>query len=194
MRGIYAQHDAYGLSMFDYGFRQTTTKGIVVKRAEDLKGVKIRVPPSAGLLAAFDAIGAGVVGIVAGILVVVVVEGLDLKLHIDDPVGAVAVHMLNGIWGTIAVGLFATQTAPGCKDLIDGPFAVINADDYYGVEAFSLLYNYLTSHEDDEKYRYCMVGFHIENTIVGDEGFESSVMVSGYPINAESAARCTHAT
>ena len=53
-----AQHDAYGLSMFDYGFRQTTTKGIVVKRAEDLKGVKIRVPPSAGLLAAFDAIGA----------------------------------------------------------------------------------------------------------------------------------------
>lgn len=53
-----AQHDAYGLSMFDYGFRQTTTKGIVVKSAEDLKGVKIRVPPSAGLLAAFDAIGA----------------------------------------------------------------------------------------------------------------------------------------
>ena len=59
-----------------------------------------------------------------------------------------------------------------CKDLIDGPFAVINADDYYGVEAFSLLYNYLTSHEDDEKYRYCMVGFHIENTIT-ENGYVS---------------------
>lgn len=53
-----APHDVIGLSMFDYGFRQTTTKGIVVKSAEDLKGVKIRVPPSTGLLAAFDAIGA----------------------------------------------------------------------------------------------------------------------------------------
>lgn len=38
---------------------------------------------------------------------------LDYKLRIDDPVGAVAVHCLNGIWGTIAVGLFATNTAPG---------------------------------------------------------------------------------
>ena len=53
-----AQHDAVGLSMFDYGFRQTTTKGIPVNSAADLKGVKIRVPPSTGLLAAFDAIGA----------------------------------------------------------------------------------------------------------------------------------------
>lgn len=51
-------HDAVGLSMFDYGFRQTTTKGIVVQSADDLKGVKIRVPPSTGLLAAFDAVGA----------------------------------------------------------------------------------------------------------------------------------------
>lgn len=55
-----------------------------------------------------DAIGAIIVGIVAGILVDVVVEVLDNKLHIDDPVGAVAVHFANGIWGTIAVGLFAT--------------------------------------------------------------------------------------
>ena len=61
---------------------------------------------------AMDAIGATVVGIVSGILVVVVVEGLDLKLHIDDPVGAVGVHMANGIWGTIAVGLLATPDAP----------------------------------------------------------------------------------
>lgn len=52
-----------------------------------------------------DAAGAIVVGIVSGILVVVVVELLDMKLHIDDSVGAVAVHCANGIWGTIAVGL-----------------------------------------------------------------------------------------
>ncbi len=61
---------------------------------------------------AFDAIGASVVGIVSGILVVVVVEVLDLKLHVDDPVGAVGVHMANGAWGTLAVGLLANPDAP----------------------------------------------------------------------------------
>ena len=61
---------------------------------------------------ALDAIGATVVGVVSGILVVVVVETLDLKLHIDDPVGAVGVHMANGIWGTLAVGLLANPAAP----------------------------------------------------------------------------------
>ena len=61
---------------------------------------------------ALDALGAAVVGIVSGILVVAVVEGLDLKLHIDDPVGAVGVHCANGVWGTIAVGLLATPDAP----------------------------------------------------------------------------------
>lgn len=55
-----------------------------------------------------DALGSIVIGAVAGILVVLVVELLDKKLHIDDPVGAVAVHCANGIWGTIAVGLFST--------------------------------------------------------------------------------------
>lgn len=53
-----SQHDAVGLSMFDYGFRQTTTKGVPINSADDLKGLKIRVPPSTGLLAAFDALGA----------------------------------------------------------------------------------------------------------------------------------------
>lgn len=61
---------------------------------------------------ALDAIGAAVVGVVSGILVVVVVEFLDLKCHIDDPVGAVGVHMANGIWGTFAVGLLANPDAP----------------------------------------------------------------------------------
>ncbi len=59
-----------------------------------------------------DAFGAIAVGVVSGLLVVFGVWLLDYKLHIDDPVGAVAVHCLNGIWGTIAVGLFATDTAP----------------------------------------------------------------------------------
>ncbi len=61
---------------------------------------------------ALDAFGSIVVGIVSGILVVAVVEFLDLKLHIDDPVGAVGVHMANGIWGTVAVGLLANPAAP----------------------------------------------------------------------------------
>ena len=65
---------------------------------------------------AFDALGAGVVGIVSGILVVVVVEWLDIGLHIDDPVGAVGVHCANGIWGTIAVGLLANPAAPAGLD------------------------------------------------------------------------------
>ena len=61
---------------------------------------------------ALDAIGATVVGVVSGILVVTAVELLDLKLHIDDPVGAVGVHLVNGVWGTLAVGLLANPEAP----------------------------------------------------------------------------------
>ena len=60
-----------------------------------------------------DAFGAVVIGVVAGFLVVFGVWLLDHVLRIDDPVGAVAVHCMNGIWGTLAVGLFATDTAPG---------------------------------------------------------------------------------
>lgn len=60
-----------------------------------------------------DAAGSIVIGAVAGLLVVFGVWLLDYKLHVDDPVGAVAVHFMNGIWGTFAVGLFATNTAPG---------------------------------------------------------------------------------
>ncbi len=62
-----------------------------------------------------DALGSLVIGAVAGVLVVFGVWLLDYKLHIDDPVGAVAVHCLNGIWGTIAVGLFATTSAPSSE-------------------------------------------------------------------------------
>ncbi|MBQ3703614.1 MAG: ammonium transporter [Oscillospiraceae bacterium] len=61
---------------------------------------------------ALDALGSVVVGVVSGFLVVIAVEVLDLRFHIDDPVGAVGVHMMNGIWGTLAVGLLATPSAP----------------------------------------------------------------------------------
>ncbi len=61
---------------------------------------------------------------------------------------------------------FGTGHAILCaKDTIDGPFAVINADDYYGRHAFEAIYNYLTSTEDDEKYRYAMVGYELHNTL-----------------------------
>ena len=65
-----------------------------------------------------DALGAIVIGAVAGLLVCFGVWFLDYKLRVDDPVGAVAVHCLNGIWGTLAVGLFATPSAPGNDELV----------------------------------------------------------------------------
>ena len=61
-------------------------------------------------------------------------------------------------WGTSHAVLAA-------RDLIDGPFAVINSDDYYGPEAFKVVYDYLSSHADDEKLHYCMVGYKLENTV-----------------------------
>ncbi len=76
-----------------------------------------------------DAFGAIMIGAVSGLLVVFGVWLLDNKLRIDDPVGAVAVHCLNGIWGTLAVGLFATNTAPG--------YGIADAE---GVELTGLFY------------------------------------------------------
>lgn len=52
-----------------------------------------------------------------------------------------------------------------CIDVIDGPFAVINADDYYGSNAFKMAYDYLSTHEDDGTYRYMMTGYQLENTL-----------------------------
>ena len=68
-----------------------------------------------------DCLGAIIIGFVSGLLVVFGVWLLDYKLHVDDPVGAVAAHMMNGIWGTIAVGLFATTSVPG-NDTVKGLF------------------------------------------------------------------------
>ena len=61
---------------------------------------------------AIDAVGATIIGVLSGFIVVFVVELLDLKFHIDDPVGAVGVHMACGVWGTLAVGFLANPDAP----------------------------------------------------------------------------------
>ncbi len=80
-----------------------------------------------------DCAGAACIGLVAGFLVVFGVWFLDYKLHIDDPVGAVAVHMLNGIWGTLAVGLFATPAAPAFeRGITGGANQIIGAGLFYG--------------------------------------------------------------
>lgn len=68
-------------------------------------------------------------------------------------------------WGTAHAILCAAGE-------IDSPFAVINADDYYGRSAFEKIYQYLTTHEDDEKYRYTMVGYRLKNTVT-DNGYVS---------------------
>ena len=60
-----------------------------------------------------DALGAIAIGAVAGVLLVLAVEFIDLKLHVDDPVGAVAVHGVGGLWGALAVGLFARPMTAG---------------------------------------------------------------------------------
>ncbi len=61
-------------------------------------------------------------------------------------------------WGTAHAVL-------SCIDEVDGPFAVINADDYYGRDAFQTIYDFLSTHEDDDKYRFTMVGYHLKNTL-----------------------------
>ena len=76
-----------------------------------------------------DAAGSIVIGAVAGLLVVFGVWFCDNVIHVDDPVGAVAVHFMNGVWGTIAVGLFSTNTVPG--------YSIANAN---GTELVGLFY------------------------------------------------------
>ena len=73
-------------------------------------------------------------------------------------------------WGTAHAVL-------SCKDIVDGPFAVINADDYYGRDAFQKIYDYLSTHEDDDKYRYTMVGYQLENTLT-EKGFLCNIIDS----------------
>lgn len=70
-----------------------------------------------------------------------------------------------------------------CIQEVDGPFAVINADDYYGRHAFEMIYQFLSSHTDDDKYRYTMVGYILENTLTENGHVARGVCVtdeSGY--------------
>ena len=74
-------------------------------------------------------------------------------------------------WGTCHAVLAA-------KDLIDGPFAVINADDYYGPEAFKVIYDYLSTHQDGEIYDYCMVSYLLKNTVSENGSVSRGVCVA----------------
>ena len=85
-------------------------------------------------------------------------------------------------WGTCHAVVCAREA------IGDAPFAVINADDYYGKAAFKEIYNYLSAHADDDKYRYCMVGYELGKTVtdngsvargvcqVSSEGYLESVV------------------
>lgn len=94
--------------------------------------------------------------------------GSRLKKHIEVeyayqdinsiPTGYTVPEGREKPWGT-------GHAVLSCKDMIDGPFAVINADDYYGRDAFKVIYDFLSTTTDDEKYRYTMVGYELHNTV-----------------------------
>ena len=65
------------------------------------------------------------------------------------------------------------------RALLDGPFAVINADDYYGPEAFREIYDYLSAHPDTDTYQYCMVGYQLKNTVTKNGSVSRGVCVTG---------------
>ena len=107
----------------------------------------------------------------------------DFKEAIGDRIGksmevAYAYQDVNNIPGGFAVpeGRMkpwgTAHAVLSAREEIDGPFAVINADDYYGPHAFRVIYEYLTTHEDDDKYRYTMVGYRLKNTVT-DNGYVS---------------------
>lgn len=84
-------------------------------------------------------------------------------------------------WGTGHAVLSA-------KEIVDAPFAVINADDYYGADAFVKIYDFLTSHQDDETYHYAMVGYVLENTLTENGHVARGVCVmdaDGYLVNID---------
>ena len=145
--------------------------------------------------ATVDALGASIIGIVAGILVVVVVEWLDLKLHIDDPVGAVGVHLANGIWGTIADGLFNIESGlfygGGFKHLgvqCLGEFAIVAWTTVCMIIAFALIKKFhgLRASREEE-----VVGLdkleHGIDSAYGDFVLAPQVMTAGQSDSSEVA-------
>ena len=89
-------------------------------------------------------------------------KSLDVRyvfqLKEDLPAGYAVPAGRTKPWGT-------AQAALAARELVDGPFAVINADDYYGPEAFRMIYDYLTAHPDGELYEYAMAGYLLKNTV-----------------------------
>lgn len=79
-----------------------------------------------------------------------------------------------------------------CMDVVDAPFAVINADDYYGSHAFQVIYDYLTTHEDDDKYRYTMVGYVLENTLTENGHVARGVCMTDEDNNLTGIQERTH--
>ncbi len=80
------------------------------------------------------------------------------QLKEDLPEGYAVPEVRQKPWGTAHAALAA-------RNVVDGPFAVINADDYYGPESFREIYNYLAAHEDGALYEYVMVGYLLKNTV-----------------------------
>ena len=79
--------------------------------------------------------------------------------QLDDlPAGFAVPDGRQKPWGTAHAVLAA-------RGVVDGPFAVINADDYYGREAFEQIFAYLSTHPDTDCYQYAMVGYHLRNTL-----------------------------
>ncbi len=76
----------------------------------------------------------------------------------DLPAGYAVPEERTKPWGT-------AQAALAARELVDGPFAIINADDYYGPEAYQLIYDYLCAHPDGDLYEYVMVGYLLKNTV-----------------------------
>ena len=76
----------------------------------------------------------------------------------DLPAGYAVPPERTKPWGT-------AQAALSARNLVDGPFAIINADDYYGPEAYKLIYDYLCAHPDGDVYEYVMVGYLLKNTV-----------------------------
>lgn len=85
------------------------------------------------------------------------VEYVFQDLH-NLPEGYIVPEGREKPWGT-------GHAVLSCLSAVDGPFAVINAGDYYGREAFQIIYDFLTTHQDDEKYQYTMVGYYLKNTL-----------------------------
>lgn len=102
----------------------------------------------------------------------------------DLPEGYTAPDGREKPWGTCHAILAA-------RDLIDAPFAVINADDYYSTTCFQIIYDYLSTHSDDDKYRYCMVGYQLKNTVTENGSVARGVCTTDADANLVSVVEHT---